>query len=73
VMVASTSVLLLGALLGPAAATLSVPFKKNRVPCFVTSNETVYDFTEQDIHESEEISLARYKGKVMLIFNVATY
>jgi len=71
VMIGGSSVLLLGALLGPAAATL--PFKRDRVSCQDTSNQTVYDFHEFDIHGNENISLSKYKGQVMLIFNVATY
>jgi len=67
-MLGGTTVLLLGALLGPAAASVSL-----RVNCHDTPNRTVYDFHEMDIHGEENISLSKYKGKVMLIFNVATY
>lgn len=34
---------------------------------------TIYDFEESDLFESRNISLAEYKGKVILIVNVATY
>uniref|UniRef100_A0A1B6C1V4 Glutathione peroxidase n=1 Tax=Clastoptera arizonana TaxID=38151 RepID=A0A1B6C1V4_9HEMI len=36
-------------------------------------NNTIYDYTVPDIHEKENISLSKYKGKVVLIVNVATY
>jgi len=64
----SCSVLLLAALLGPAAAQVSL-----RVPCHDKSNKTVYDFEEYDILETEKISLDRYRGKTMMIYNVASY
>ncbi|TOF88738.1 hypothetical protein CGJ15_24750, partial [Vibrio parahaemolyticus] len=34
---------------------------------------SIYDFEELDLLETKNISLADYKGKVVLIVNVATY
>jgi len=34
---------------------------------------SIYDFSEQDIMETKNVSLADYRGKVVLIVNVATY
>jgi len=34
---------------------------------------TIYDFSAMDIHKTKNISLSDYRGKVVLIVNVATY
>lgn len=43
--------------------------------CFHHPNNggTIYDFNELDLFETRNVSLADYKGKVVLIVNVATY
>jgi len=38
-----------------------------------TNGQTIYDFSELDLHETRNISLSDYRGKVLLIVNVATY
>ena len=45
--------------------------KKQSIPDF-ESPETIYDFTVKDII-GNKISLSKYKGKVLLIVNVASY
>ena len=39
--------------------------------CFAQDNKTIYDFTVKDI-EGNDVSLADYRGKVLLIVNVAS-
>lgn len=34
---------------------------------------SIYDFEELDLFETKNISLADYRGKVVLVVNVATY
>jgi len=43
--------------------------------CFHHHNTggSIYDFEEMDLFEKKNISLADYRGKVVLIVNVATY
>ncbi|CAL1532645.1 unnamed protein product [Lymnaea stagnalis] len=36
-------------------------------------NRTIYDYSLMDVHNIRTISLNDYKGKVVLIVNVATY
>lgn len=38
-----------------------------------TNAASIYDFTLMDIHKTKNISLSDYKGKVVLMVNVATY
>jgi len=38
-----------------------------------TNAASIYDFTLMDIHKAKNISLSDYKGKVVLMVNVATY
>lgn len=38
-----------------------------------TDTRSIYDFTLMDIHKEKNISLSDYRGKVVLIVNVATY
>jgi len=38
-----------------------------------SESKTIYDFGLQDINKQKNISLSDYKGKVVLIVNVATY
>ena len=48
-----------------------VPFKD----CYgdLESTESIYNFTMPDLWGQRNISLSDYKGKVVLITNVATY
>ena len=43
--------------------------------CHVPSsdNGTIYDFQMQNVHKNGTIDFGDYKGKVVLIVNVATY
>jgi len=34
---------------------------------------TIYDFSLLDLHQTKDISLSDYRGKVVLIVNLATY
>lgn len=38
-----------------------------------TDETTIYDFSLMDVHKQRNISLSEYRGKVVLIVNVATY
>jgi len=38
-----------------------------------SDKESIYDFSLMDIHKTKTINLSDYKGKVVLIVNVATY
>jgi len=60
-------VLLAGALLGPAAAVTY-----QRVACD-PSTVTIYGFNATNLYGNETVTLDRYQGKVVLIYNVATY
>ncbi|GAB1610642.1 hypothetical protein Ahia01_001350500 [Argonauta hians] len=47
----------------------------NFLTCFQSDNHStsLYDFKSLDIHGAEEIPLSRYKNKVLLIVNVASF
>ncbi|KAK7789789.1 hypothetical protein R5R35_012338 [Gryllus longicercus] len=67
------ALVLLLAATGPAPALA----KQQRVP-FVycdtsTDDDSIYNYSATDIHGARNISLADYRGKVVLIANVATY
>jgi len=38
-----------------------------------SDNSSIYDFTMLDITKTKNISLSDYRGKVVLVVNVATY
>ncbi|GBN14508.1 hypothetical protein AVEN_248730-1 [Araneus ventricosus] len=59
-----------GALLHPTQGTTL-----NSRSCIrpVQSDTTVYNFTLPDLLETRNVSLSEYKGKVLLLVNVATY
>ncbi|KAK4299056.1 hypothetical protein Pmani_028646 [Petrolisthes manimaculis] len=44
-------------------------------PCYhhPSSGDTIYDFEEADLFKTKNISMEDYRGKVVLIVNVATY
>lgn len=56
---------------GDCGKVVRVPFKE----CYVDaqSPESIYNFTMLDLWGQRNISLSDYKGKVVLITNVATY
>jgi len=66
-MARSGALLVLGALLGPASG-----FRTMRVPCADT-NQTIYDFNATTLYQDDTVPFERYRGKVVLVFNVATY
>jgi len=39
----------------------------------LSANQTIYDFSIPDLKGKEEIPLSKYRGKLVLIVNVATY
>ncbi|OWF48100.1 hypothetical protein KP79_PYT03810 [Mizuhopecten yessoensis] len=45
------------------------------VVCSQPANSTssVYDFSIQDIYQQRTMNLSEYRGKVLLVVNVATY
>ena len=38
-----------------------------------SENTTLYDFSLQNVHKNETIDFSSYRGKVVLLVNVATY
>jgi len=38
-----------------------------------TSNQSIYDFEVKDVHEEHVIDWSEYRGKVMLLSNVASF
>jgi len=38
-----------------------------------SNNGTIYDFTMLDLSKTKNIPLSNYRGKVVLVVNVATY
>lgn len=56
---------------GEFGKVVRVPFKT----CYVDHDnpESIYNFTMTDLWGQRNISLSDYKGKVVLITNVATY
>jgi len=67
-MTRSREVVLLGAaLLGLAQAEV-----KLRVEC-QSGGETIYDYNATTVYGNETVSFEEFKGKPVLIFNVATY
>lgn len=56
---------------GDCLKVTRVPFKD----CYEdpASSESIYDFTMPDLWGTRNISLSSYRGKVVLITNVATY
>ena len=43
------------------------------IEMFPLDGASVYDFTLPDLHQSENVSLSQYAGKVLLIVNVASF
>jgi len=69
VMTRSREVVLLGAaLLGLAQAQVI-----RRVECENHGNGTIYGYNATTVHGNETVSFDQFKGKPVLIFNVATY
>ena len=69
-MAASPGVLLLGVFL----SFLSVGMGQ-RMECAKPGNmsDNIYRYSAHDVYKTEVISLDRYRGKVALIYNTATY
>jgi len=61
------SLLVLGALLGVSSGEIL-----HRVKCDPT-NETIYQFNATTVYGNETVTFDRFKGKAVLVFNVATY
>ncbi len=55
----------------PSTDTLDSKVTSTR--CFDSGNETIYDYSFEDIFASRNISLNEYRNKTLLIVNVATY
>jgi len=60
--------LVMGALLGLSSAAVT-----RRVECDNPSNGTIYPFNATTVYKNETVSFEQFKGKAVLIFNVATY
>ncbi|KAK7111400.1 hypothetical protein V1264_011037 [Littorina saxatilis] len=68
----------MGLLQGPLVAafcTLFAVVYGQIQPCSqpASDNANIYDFTMLDITKTKNISLSDYRGKVVLVVNVATY
>jgi len=57
-------------LLAPLA--LAVPVPETRVRCTESRNDTFYDYSAVNLWGNETIDFSRYKGKVVLAYNVAS-
>jgi len=60
--------LVLGALLGVSTAEIL-----HRVKCDPPTNETIYQFNATTVYGNETVTFDQFKGKAVLVFNVATY
>lgn len=68
--VASLAVLWLAAVGAGATKVQRIP-SRECVP--IRTNESIYDFVAQDLWKTRNISLSDYRGKIVVIANVATY
>lgn len=61
----------------PTTTELTRKFHKsnNLLTCYQSDNHTtsVYNFTLKDVHGEKTIPLSTYKGKVLVIVNVASF
>jgi len=59
-------------LLAPAMALAAPPAPTTRVRCEEPRSDTFYDYQAVNLWGNETIDFSRYKGKVVLAYNVAS-